>query len=178
MKEGDRYVENISGNKKLNYTSLEVIEMELTYENMKDFLEKWFDFLPKVEPKTFDEFRELFAPAFRIPHQGRFLNREEWAIGHIGTHHEVYRAHIYYKPAPLYIMVDDRKKMAACLITEEAKHPVTGEIVEVFKHHITGEPVGIIFMHANYELVLIDNAIKMKSEFLTRIDPKEKCWSV
>ena len=73
-------------------------------------------------------------------------------------------------------MVDDRKKMAGCVVREEARHPVIGEIVKQFKDPLTGELVGVIFAYAGFEFTLHDNAVKIKTVFTSRINEKSVAW--
>lgn len=143
--------------------------MELTYEMMQAHMKKFIDLLPTLTPENKHKMAELHTADAVTSYPN---NQSE--ADHVSSHHEVYRANVFYEPWPLYMMIDDRKKMVECVVREEARHPVTGELVkDAFKGAWTptGSPAGVIYMHAIFELTLVDNEVKVKSTFLTVIDP-------
>ena len=140
--------------------------MELTYDNMLAHLKKWLDMLPSVTPENKDKLKELFVPESMTPYEGGV---GEW--DHVSAHWETYRAHVTYEPLPFYITIDDRRKMAAIYCREEAKQPVTGELVKVFKDPYTGEMVATIYLMLHVEFTLVDGEVKVKSQRFGRVDP-------
>ncbi len=135
--------------------------MELTYENMMAHTKKFFDFLPKVAPETLDEFKSLFIDDYPATYPDGMTEAE-----HVVSHHDVYRAHVAYEPAPLEIMVDEEKKAAICFAHEEAKHPVTGAPVKVFNvlGYGMAEPVSELYIVAIFDFALVANQVKLKSQ--------------
>ncbi len=148
-----------------------VIEMELTYEMMQAHIKKFFDILPSITPEN----KHLLAE-FHIPDAVYSYPDRQTEADHVAAHYEVYRAHVFYEPWPLYMMFDERKKIIDCVIREEARHPVTGELVkDAFDKYIKGGG-GIVFAHAVFELTLIGDAVKIKNTFLNVIDPNGAPW--
>jgi len=142
--------------------------MELTYENMKEMVQNYFDALPFIEgPQDEARMLEFFAPGCKVISGDpiRAQSREDH-VKHICGHADVYRAVVSYQPAPLGIMIDERRKMVSMLIVEEFKHPVTGEF---FLPEGYGYPKPKLFMNVIWELCLHDNKVKAKSETIIRI---------
>lgn len=139
--------------------------MELTYKNMMEHMQKYFDILPSIapkkDPKIVDKVKEFLASDFMVRwgDAPKFYDRDLWT-DHLCGHADEYRATVLYKPEPLYIMVDDKKKMAACFVKEEMRHPVTGELLKVF------------LLNVHYEFTLENNAVKFKRELITHIPAK------
>ncbi len=142
--------------------------MALTYEAMEGLMKKFFNLLPSITRENKHLLEELHAPGA----VSSYADSQSEA-DHVSGHDEVYRAHITYEPWPFYMMFDDRKQMFHGLIKEEAKHPVTGEIVKAFKDFWspTGEPTGVIYMEATIEFVEVNGVPKMKNTMLTIVDP-------
>ncbi len=136
--------------------------MELTYENMMKHTEKYFDILPSIDPKKdpkiVDKVRDFFSSDFiiRWGDPPKFHNREQW-VDHLCGHADEYKATVLYKPNPLCLMVDNRKKMAACFVKEEMRDSVTGELQKVF------------LLNVHYEFTLENGAVKFKRELISHI---------
>jgi len=145
--------------------------MELNYENMMAVAKKYCDILPGLIPQTKHQMEAICTPdcVFGFPDG-------QTEADYVSSHWETYRAYLYYEPWPMYIIVDDRKKMADCALKEEARHPVTGELVKVFKNPLTGELEDTIYMCEHFEFALHDNAVKIKNVFLQRINADGMYW--
>jgi len=149
--------------------------MELTYENMMAVVKKYCDLLPGLTPENKHEMEAICTPDYVSSYPGGQTEAD-----HVSEHWETYRAHLYYEPWPLYIIVDDRKKMAATLFREEAKHPMTGELVkELGRDPVTFVPtrtLDTIYLRQVFELTLHDNQVKIKTVFSSRIDTDSVEW--
>jgi len=136
--------------------------MKLTYESMMEHTQEYFDMLPSIDPETdpkiVDKLKNFFSSDFIIRWgiPPKFHDRDQWT-DHLCGHAEEYKATVLYKPDPLCIMVDDRKKMAACFVKEEMRHPVTGELLKVF------------LLNVQYEFTVENNAVKFKRELISHI---------
>ncbi|MFH0914262.1 MAG: hypothetical protein V1849_03120 [Chloroflexota bacterium] len=130
--------------------------MPLTYENMKACVEKFFDTLPTVEPKTADNLRQLLTPDFNCRWRAENYNREQW-VDHVCRHHFEYRATIDYKNPPFYITVDEKKHIVSTYMREEFRHPVTRELIDS------------ITLVCHYECVLVGNEVRIKSELIAQV---------
>jgi len=139
--------------------------MELTYEKMMEFMQKYFDMLqsinPKTDPKIVDKIKGFFSSdcivRWGIP--PKLNNRDEW-VDHLCGHADEYRATVIYSPDPFYMFVDERKKMAACFAKEEMRDPKSGKLLKVF------------LLNVHYEFTLENNAIKFKRELISHIPAK------
>jgi hypothetical protein len=135
----------------------------LTYDNMMKFTQKYFDLLKDYElvksPKFRDTMTGFFTNDFEI-RWGQMVvkidNRQEW-IDHICGHADNYIAVVDYEPYPLRIMIDDKKKMAACWIKEEVRDTKTDEVKKVF------------LLNAYFEFKVEDNKIKFSKELISLI---------
>jgi len=136
--------------------------MELTYESMMEYTERYFDILPSIDPKKdpkiVDKVRDFFSSDFMIRwgEPPKFHNREQW-MDHLCGHADEYKAIVLYKPDPLHIIIDDRKKIAACLVQEEMRHSVTGK------------PLKIFLINVRFEFTLENKAIKFKKELISYV---------
>jgi hypothetical protein len=136
--------------------------MNLTYENMMAVAERYCDMMepidPRQDPNVRNKVRELFASDFvvRFGDPARFQNREEW-MEQLCGHADRYRVKVIHKPLPYYIIVDERKKLAACFVKEQWKHPGTGEVFTEF----------LLNMHL--EFVLDGDAVKLRKMLLSRV---------
>lgn len=118
---------------------------ELTYENMLAFTKRYFDMLPSITgPESKPMAMEFFSTDYKncmadiwvtgestgaqIVRQEIF-DRKGW-VDHICGHADQFRAKCTYEPYPLYIMIDDRRKMATVRLKEQKLHPVTGKGME------------------------------------------------
>jgi len=144
-------------------------EKELTYENMMAVAKKYCDLLPGLIPATKHEMEAILTPDY-------VGQNPEGEADHVSSHWETYRAYLYYEPWPMYIIVDDRKKMADCILKEEARHPATGELVKVFKNPLTGEMEDTIYMCEHFEFALHDGQVKIQTVFSQRINPDSPFW--
>ena len=130
---------------------------ELTRENMKELIRKYYDSLRFIEgPQDEDKIREFMSPDYHITHLTvpgviRIEDREG-SVKFVCSQTDKFRVKISYLP-PVGLMVDEKRKMALGLIQEEFIHPVTGEEVmpKVYR---------VIF----WELCIHDNKVKVKSE--------------
>ncbi len=140
----------------------------LTYEAMESLMKKFFNLLPSLTIANKHLMEELHAPG-AVASYGEDASEAD----HVSGHEDVYRAYLTYEPWPFYMMIDDRKNLLHCLVKEEAKHPVTGEIVKAFKGFWTptGEPTGIIYMDATFEFVEVNGEAKILNAILTIVDP-------
>jgi hypothetical protein len=131
--------------------------MELTYDNMKKMLQDYFDELPSIEgPQDEARILKYFSPDFKIRWGSPSIeqNREEW-VAHLCGHANDYRAVVHYKPEPLGIMIDEKRKMATMIITEEFLRPVTNEPI-----------MNKEFICVLWELCIHDNKVKAKKEMI------------
>ena len=92
----------------------------------------------------------------RFGDPARFQNREEW-VEQLCGHADKYRVKVIHRPLPYYIMVDERKKLAACFVKEQWKRPGTGEVFTEF----------LLNMHL--EFVLEGNGVKLRKMLLSRV---------
>ena len=143
--------------------------MELTYENMVAVVKKYFDIMPGLTPENKHEMDAILTPDYVGQHAERHGE-------HVSSHWKEYRAHCYYEPWPMYIIVDERKKMADCIVKEECRHPVTGELVKTFKNEVTGEIEDTIYMCEHFEFALHDGQVKIQNVFRQVINTDEVSW--
>ena len=130
--------------------------MEMTYDSLMKCVENFFDTLPTVEPKTEDRLRQLLTPDFKCRWRADTYDREQW-VDHICRHHAEYRATIDYKNPPFYIAVDEKRKIAACFMREEFRHPITKELIDS------------IILCCHYEMTLVGGEIKIKHELIAQV---------
>jgi hypothetical protein len=136
--------------------------MELTYENMVDHLNKYFDMIPKIDPASdpdiYKKMEKFFSDDFQVRWGTpvKFFNREQW-IDHLCGHANEYRALIHYKKSPYYFIVDDRKKMAAGFIREQMTHPESGAIIKDF------------LINVHFAFTLVHGNAKFKYEMISQI---------
>ena len=144
---------------------------ELTYENMMAVVKRYGNLCPGLTPENRHEMEAICTPdaVFFYPE-----GKSEAEI--VSSHWETYRAHLFYEPWPLCIMIDDKKKMAGCVLREEARHPVTNEFIKRFKHPVTGELQDTIYIRHAFEFTLHDNAVKIKTAFSSLIDIRSQNW--
>ena len=139
--------------------------MELTYENMMEHTQRYFDIIktinPKKDPQIHNKVREFFSSDFEVRWgtPPKFNSRDEW-VDHLCGHADQYIAHVLYEPDPFYIFVDDRKKMAACFVKEEMRDPVTEKLLKVF------------LLNVHYVFTMENNAVKFKWELISHIPAK------
>ena len=143
--------------------------MELTYENMVAVVKKYFDIMPGLTPENKHEMDAILTPDYVGQHPERHGE-------HVSSHWKEYRAHCYYEPWPMYIIVDERKKMADCIVKEECRHPVTGELVKTFKNEVTGEIEDTIYMCEHFEFALHDGQVKIQNVFRQVINTDDVSW--
>ncbi len=145
---------------------------ELTYENMMALVKKYCNMLPGLTPKNKFEMEDICTPDCVFSYTDGQNEAD-----HVSSHWETYRAYLYYEPHPLYINIDERKKMADCVLKEEAKHPVTGEIVkDAFDRLIPGLD-GVITMRESFQFTLHEGKIKIKTVFMgPLIDVNSNMW--
>ena len=143
--------------------------MELTYENMMAVVKKYCDMMVGLTPENKHEMDAILAPDYVGQHPERHGE-------HVSSHWKEYRAHLFYEPWPMYIIVDERKKMADCILKEEARHPVTGELVKTFKNPVTGELEDTIYMCEHFEFALHNGQVKIKNVFPQRINTDSVAW--
>lgn len=151
--------------------------MELTYENMLAVVKKFWDVLPGLTPENKHELEAICAPdcVFQYAY-------DQTEADHVSSHWEIYRAHLFYEPWPLYIMIDDKRKMANCVVREEPKHPVTGEIMKITSRYpdpwaaVVDPTAKGFFLHVVFEFKLHDGKAKIKTLFTSRIDENSVAW--
>ena len=145
--------------------------MELNYENMMAVAKKYCDMLPGLVPQTKYQMEAILMPDY-------VGQSAEGEADHVSSHWQTYRAYVYYEPWPMYIIVDDRKKMADCIFREDARHPMTGELVKaVYKEPRFGVPdQETVYMTEHFEFVLHDDQVKIKNVFSSRINIDSVAW--
>jgi hypothetical protein len=144
---------------------------KLTYSSMMTLVKKYCDMLPELTPKTKHEMEAICTPdcIFSYPDG-------QTEADHVANHWQIYRAHLYYEPWPLYIIVDDRKKMAKCVLKEVAKHPKTNEPVEAIKNEITGKIEDTVYMHEHFQFTVHEGKVKINNIFMSDIDTNSLAW--
>jgi hypothetical protein len=146
---------------------------ELNYDTMLATIKKYCDMLPGLVPENKHEMEALCTPDCVFSYPDGMTEAD-----HVAVHWEIYRAHLYYEPHPLYIHIDERLKTADCVLLEEAKHPVTGELVkDAFDKYIPGLN-GSALMHELFEFTLHEGKVKIKNIFMGfgDIDPNSEAW--
>jgi hypothetical protein len=149
--------------------SEEGIEEGLNYDNIMALTKKYCDIMPGLIPDTKHLMDAILAPDYVGQHVERHGE-------HVSEHWKEYRAYLYYEPWPMYILVDERKKMADCVFKEEALHPVTGELVKAFPNPLTGEMEDTIYMCEHFEFIMHDGQPKIKNVLPQRINPDRMGW--
>ncbi len=144
---------------------------ELNYDNMMALVKKYCDILPGLTPETKYKMEDIVTPDCVYPYPDGQKEAD-----HVAAHHETYRAYLHYEPWPLCILVDEKKKMADCVLCEEARHPLTGEIVkDAFDKYEPGLD-GVSYMREVYEFTLHEGKVKIKNIFFSSIDTKGMAW--
>ena len=153
--------------------------MELTYENMMAVVKKYCDMLPGLIPENKHEMEAICTPdcVFSYPDG-------QTEADHVSSHWQTYRAYLYYEPYPLYIHVDERKKMASTMFLEESRDPLTGKLVMgmgmfnqvtgVFSEKATSDHA---FMRQIFEFELHEGEVKIKTVTGgASVDPNSVPW--
>ncbi len=125
--------------------------------------------LPGLVPQTKYQMEAILMPDYVGQSEGGEAD-------HVSSHWQTYRAYLYYEPWPMYIVADDRKKMADCLLKGEARHPATGEPVKGFKNPVTGEMEDTVYMYKHLEFALHDGQAKIQTVFSSRINTDSPFW--
>jgi hypothetical protein len=145
---------------------------ELNYDNMMALAKKYCDILPGLTPETKYKMEEICTPDCVYP----YPNGQKEA-DHVAAHYKQYRAYLHYEPWPLCILVDEKKKVADCVLCEEARHPVTGEIVEdAFDQYGTKGLNGVVYMREIFEFTLHEGKVKIKNVFFSPINTESMAW--
>jgi hypothetical protein len=106
--------------------------MELTYDNMVSFMQRYFKTYSKYgqSPKTIDRMKEFWAPEFEFVNYFDYLGTgtpTRWGWDQIK---EIHR----FEPAAQetltcdHLVVDERRKEVAALIRTVARDKITGEV--------------------------------------------------
>ena len=135
--------------------------MELTYNNIKETVKKYFDSLPSIEgPQDEKRILEFFAPDFKVHRFNlpELVEGREGFVKHLCGHADQFRAIVSYEPPPLGIMIDERRGMASMLMVEEFRHPVSGEQVDPK-----------IYLFTAWEFCIHENKVKAKRELILHI---------
>jgi hypothetical protein len=107
---------------------MEVIALELTYDNMMDFMERYFEAYSTIaqDPKTTHKMRDFYSPDFQLT---QYFPRH--AVSDLELFLEMSSSHpgIQETLRPEYIMVDDRQKKAAVYLRADFAIKATGEVV-------------------------------------------------
>jgi len=142
---------------------------ELNYDNMMAVAKSYCQIIPALTPQTKHLLEAICTPE---------LESVRKHADKVSSHYKEYRAYLYYEPWPLFIAVDERKKIATCILREEDRHPMTGELVKtgVHKHPVTGEIVDTLYMSEDFEFALHDGKVKIKQVWSTSIDPDSAGW--
>ena len=144
---------------------------ELTYDNMMALVKKYCDILSGITPETKYKMEAICTPDCVFPYPDGQTEAD-----HVAAHHETYRAYLHYEPWPLCILVDERKKLADCVLCEEARHPMTGEIVkDAFDKYEPGLG-GVSYMREVYEFTLHEGKVKIKNIFFSPLNIKSMAW--
>ncbi len=146
---------------------------ELNYNSMLALIKKYCDMLPGLTPENKHEMEAICTPDCVYSY-----GDGQTEADHVASHWQTYRAYLYYEPHPLYIHVDEKNKTADCVLKEEAKHPVTGELVkDAFDKYIPGLN-GVAYMHELFEFTLHEGKVKIKNVFMGfgDIDPDSVAW--
>lgn len=102
--------------------------MELTYDNMMDFMEEYFRAYSTVaqDPATTHQMREFYAPEFTLV---QYFPR--YAVSDLQLFLDMSSAHpgIQETLEPEYIMIDDRQNRAAVYLKAYFTVKNTGEVV-------------------------------------------------
>jgi hypothetical protein len=102
--------------------------MELNYENMMDFMERYFKAYSTVaqDPKTTHRMRDFYAPEFKLI---QYFPR--YAVSDLELFLDMSSSHpeIQETLQPEYIMIDDRQKKAAVYLKADFTVKTTGEVV-------------------------------------------------
>jgi len=152
----------------------EGIEEGLTYDGMMALVKKYFDMLPGLTPENKHEMEAICTPdcVYSYPNG-------QTEADHVSAHWEIYRAHCYYEPFPYYINIDERKKMADCVLKEDAIHPVTGKPVKaMYKIPFVGVPnEETVHMREHFEFAIHDGKLKIMTVFMgPRVDVNSEMW--
>jgi hypothetical protein len=84
---------------------------KLTYENMMYVVKKYCDMLYELTPETKYKMEAVCTPDCLFSYPDGQAEADQ-----VASHSQTYRANLYYEPWPMYILVDDRKKMADCVL--------------------------------------------------------------
>jgi hypothetical protein len=147
------------------------VDGKLTYDNMLALVKEYCDMLPGLTPQTKHEMEIICTPDCNFSYPDGQTEAD-----HVASHWQTYRAHLYYEPWPLHIIVDDRKKMAKCILKEEARHPKTNELVKVIKNEVTGEIEDTVYMNEHFQFTVHEGRAKIKNIFMSDIDTNSVAW--
>ena len=164
--------------KNLARHSKEGVEEGLTYEKMMALVKKYCDLLPGLIPQTKYKMEDICTPDYIAAYGGGQTEAD-----HVSEHYQEYRAYLHYEPWPLYIMVDERKKMASCMLWEESRDPVTGKLIKAMgwdpvKGVRVDPPTSdMAYMRQIFEFEMHDGEIKLKTVTGgANVDPDSTDW--
>ena len=131
--------------------------MELTRENMLDWIVRYFDAVRTAGPQDKSKMEEFFTPDYIIRY-GRPLkiwNRDQW-VELLCNPSEKFD--ITHNTPPYFWLFDVEKKAAAGTLKEQIKDPATGQIIRQF------------VLTAYFGFTVVDGAVKCNWELIAWLD--------
>jgi len=134
--------------------------MEHTYENIHDFMDRYFNALGPFTraPETIDKMRDYYAPGFMISHPSEEQDIESFL--------DMYRKGGFGETlTPKQVIIDDKQMRVGAYIQSTFNKHGTGELLREFE------------MLVQYLLVVDEgNSIKVKEIFFVVIPGTEKSF--